>query len=259
MVYRRTSWQVSEFFRDLPVTKIIIAIWVVGFLASILGVPLAAYLRFSPDRLPNILTGLLTNALAVGPDLIGVLLNGLMLYWFGGSLERGWGTRTYLLFLAGVSVAAVVSWQIPCLLVTHQLQPMNGGAWLLISATVVAWAWLNPEQTVLFWFVLPLKAKWIGWITIALVFFMYPMGTVGTGLLFPVFGFFALGSIGFAWAFVYYQRNWAWIPRRASGKGSPRVIRHPASGIFGALLRPLRELQRRRRVARLQRTFRIDK
>lgn len=256
MAVPQQKWsQGQEFFRDIPVTKIVIGIWLISFLSSVLGAPLAEILAFIPGRMPNTITGLVTYPLAIGPDFIGLLLNGLMLFWFGGSLERMWGTRNYLWFLIGTSIASAVIWQLGALLVFRQPTPM-ATPWLLISSAIVAWAWINPEQTILLWFVLPVKAKWIGWVTLALLFFTFPPGGMGIGRL--ILGVFALGGPAFAYAFLWYQRKWAWIPRRSRPKPSSRTLRHPASGPFASLLRPYREWQRRRRANKLQRTFKLD-
>lgn len=189
-------------------------------------------------------------------ESLGVTLGGLMLYWFGGSLERSWGSRGYLLFLLGASLSSLIVWEIGVfVLVSHTLIPM-AGPWMLLTATIVAWAWLNPEQTVMLYFILPLKAKWIGWGSIILLFIEMPLSVIGSGLLVPVLGIFALGGVGFAFAYLWYQRTWAWIPRRKKGK-TTRTLRHPASNVFGGLLRPYREWQRRRRVAKLNKTFKF--
>jgi hypothetical protein len=127
--------------------------------------------------------------------------------------------------------------------------------WLLISTTVVAWAWLNPEATVLFFFVIPMKAKWIGWLDIALLYFMFPPHI---GALQFILGFFALGGVAVAYGYTRYRQVWGWIPRRPKEPATRRSLRHPAANPFQALLRPFREWQRRRRIAYLKRTFHLD-
>jgi membrane associated rhomboid family serine protease len=258
MAYPQSNWpQGREFFRELPVTKMIIGIWLLVFLAEILRLPLAAYLAFVPGAIPNTLTGLVTYPLVSVVDPLSLLINGLMLYQFGGSLERCWNMRTYLLFLIGSSVAAAIVWQFGQFLFYGTLEAM-ATPWLLIASVIVAWVWLNPEQTVLFMFFIPMKAKWIGWITIASLYLLFPPHI---GAMQLITGFFALGGVAFAYAFVRYQRAWGWIPRRPRTRGkrtASRPLRHPASGPFGALLHPYREWQRKRRVAKLQRTFRLD-
>ncbi|MHB9024946.1 MAG: hypothetical protein ACYC7E_12365 [Armatimonadota bacterium] len=253
----RRSWSPGEnFFRGIPVTKIIILIWVGVFLANVLRVPLVALLAFSPVT-PFWLTGLFTYPLAFTGDIIGLLLNGYVFYMFGGSLERGWGARNFLLFLLGVSLAAILLWEIGVLLVIGRLVQL-ATTWLLISAIIVAWAWQNPEEQILLFFVLPIKAKWVGWLDIILTFFLFPTSVVGGGPERLMLGFFSLGGIAAAIGYVWYQHRWGWIPRRPKAAPSRRVIRHPAASPFAFLLRPFREWQRRRRIAYLQRAFRLD-
>ena len=132
--------------------------------------------------------------------------------------------------------------------------------WMMISSVIVAWAWLNPEQTILFWFVLPLKAIWIGWLDIVLLYFLFPSSRGVAGWPVFILGFFALGGVGVALGYDWYRRKWGWIPRNRAPKQPSRnkPIRHPSSTPWGLLTRPLREWQRRRRIAQLQRTFRFE-
>lgn len=178
---------------------------------------------------------------------------------FGGSLERSWGMRKYLFFLVCTSLATIAIWQLGAFLLIGKIIPL-AGPWPLIFAITVAWSWLFPDQMILLYFVVPIKAKWIGWGTIVLLFVNYALGVVGPSLMVLVAGFFGLGGVAFALTFIWYQRNWAWIPRRGRGgkKVKRTVITHPSSSMWGALTRPYREWQRRRRVAHLQKTFKMD-
>ncbi len=231
----------------------------VVFMAEVLGVKAVALLAFVPGMMPSMITGLVTYPLLVGGDFIWVLIDCIVFYWFGSSLERSWGWKGYLIFLLGSTVTSAICWQAGLFLLQQPLHPMSS-PWMLISSCVVAWAWLNPGETVLFWFVLPLRAKWIAWITIAILFFDYPLSAIGPHILVPVLGLFALGGVGFTWGYIWYQRKGAWIPYRRSANAptGSRPMQHPSSGLFGALLRPYRDWQRRRRIAKLKRTFKFD-
>lgn len=243
-------------FRTTPVTVTIIICWVVMFFVGIVVPRAVAWLAFTP-RLPNLVTGLITYPLAVTPgDILSVAFGGLALYWFGGSLERIWGSRTYLLFLLAANAAAALLWEGALLLLLRGFAPL-AGVWLLVSTVVVAWAWINPEETILLWFILPLKAKWVGWLTIAGLFFFQPTSVTSDPLRILMLGPFTLGGVAVALAYDWYRRRWGWIPRRPRAKPT-RALRHPASHPLNALLRPFREWQRRRRVAHLQRTFKLD-
>ena len=263
MATYRSSWAQGEaFFREIPVTKLIILCWVISFLVTffVSPEPLARWLVFDPTRFPNAISGLATYPLLVGGSIISVLIDGLMLYWFGGSLERSWGAARYVLFLLATDAAAALLWLGGVLLFGGSpAAGASGTPWFLISSVIVAWAWLNPDETILFWFVLPLQARWIGWLTIALLYFNYASLSPVNGVLKVLLGCFALGGVAASWAYVHYQRTWGWIPRRRpEAKPKSRVLRHPSSTFFGALTRPWREWQRRRRIAHLQRTFILE-
>ncbi len=255
MAVPQPSWsRGQDFFRNIPATVVIIALWVVLFLASILTEgSIYRFLSYDSTILFNATIGLITYPLVVG-NIIGLLFAGWMMYMFGGSLERGWGTRTFVLFLLASNIAAALVWTLGCFIFGSSAQLAT--PWLMISSFIVAWAWINPEETILVWFVLPLKARWLGWLTIVILYFSFPR--VG-GWRFFIQGFFALGGVAVAVGYDWYRRKWGWIPRpRREKKPSSRVIRHPSSSPLGVMLRPYREWQRRRRIAKLQRTFKFD-
>jgi hypothetical protein len=252
---RWTERTPGSFWRDLPVTKGILLLWVLSFLGSFGGV--TPWLAFRPLEWPFMLTGLLTYPLAIGENIIGLLLNGLMLYWFGGSLERSWGWRRYLGFLLLTNVTAVLIWEIGAWLVLRAL-PAVATPWLMLTSVIVAWAWLNPEETILFWFVLPLKAKWIGWLSIAILFFTFPRMYVPDARVF-LLGFFALGGVAMALLYARHQRLWGWVPKpQRAEKRTRGPIRHPNSTFWGRLTAPWREWKRRRNIAHLKRTIKWE-
>jgi len=264
MAVPQSDWSRGRnFFSTMPVTKVIVGLMAISFLAGILTRgAVNLYLVYVPFILPNMLTGLIGHPFAFGgqDDLINLLISGLMIYWFGGSLERSWGPRLYIAFLVTASAIAALVWTAG--IFVFQQDPgtaVIAGPWLLVASVIVAWAWLNPEETILFWFVLPLKAKWIGWLDIVLLFFLFPSMHHVTGPVLFILGFFALGGVGVAYAFARYHRDWAWILRpQYRARPNRRVLHHPSSSVAGALLRPWREWQRRRRIAHLQRTLHIE-
>lgn len=262
MALPQPRWREGEdFFREVPVTKVIILLWLVSFFVGIIAPGLMALLIFMPFVPPQTLTGFITYPLVVGgaDQIINLIFSGLMLWWFGSSLERSWGSRTYLLFLLACNVATALLWEFGIFLMTTQFTPL-GTPWLMISSVVVAWASLNPNETIMLWFILPIKAKWIGIGTVVFLFFSYVAQTPGNlGILRIIYGVFSLGGVALAYAYARHQRLWGWLPRRPRERHEPshRVLRHPASSPFRFFLRPLQEWQRRRRIAYLQRTLRL--
>ena len=114
MTYRQTTgWSWGHgFFREQPVTVVIIGILLVVALASLLGIPLTEYLAFRQNNLP----GIITYPLAMRFEFFSLLFSVLMLFMFGGSLERSWGMRKYLFFLVCTSLATIAIWQLGALL-----------------------------------------------------------------------------------------------------------------------------------------------
>lgn len=262
MALPQPRWREGEdFFRELPVTKVIILLWLASFFVSIIAPGLIDLLGFKPFDFPQTLTGLVTYPLVFhgAGEIVNLLFSGLMLWWFGGSLERSWGSRTYLLFLLACNIATALLWEFGIFLMTTRFIDM-GTPWLMIASVVVAWASLNPNETIMLWFIIPIQAKWIGIGTVVFLFFSYVAQTPGNyGILRLIFGVFSLGGVALAYAYARHQRLWGWLPRRPRERREPprRVLRHPAANPFRVFLRPFQEWQRRRRIAYLQRTLRL--
>jgi hypothetical protein len=244
--------------RNTPVTTAVLALWVVTFLCmQIRGLgdlnPVA-WLSFNPGNPVGSILGIFTHGFVAPGDLIGLALGGLVFYQFGGSLERAWLPRTFLLFLLLTNAATVVVWEIGRL-VFGGLTPV-AWPWVMVSTVIVAFCWLNPQVQINIMFLIPIQARWLGWITIALTaLFTVPIGLASI---------FTLGGIGAAVAYIHYRDRWGWVVNRrrqtrgpARGVGRP-PLQHPASQPLAWLKRPYTEWQRKRRVAQLEKTFRLD-
>ncbi len=166
---------------------------------------------------------------------IQVLVDGMVLYFFGGSLERAWGGGRFATFffssgiVAGLIIMALSPW-----LGAPVLVGMVGS----FIAVVVAFAALNPYATV-YLFIFPLQARWLAVFVIVYEFFG-DFGRYGSVQLAAVT---IAGVSLFAWAFTIYR---------------PRL---PSIGMRGPGLREQfdRWQQRRRMRAWQRRVGRIDK
>lgn len=259
----------GPFWSTIPVTKAVIGLWLLAFLIDHMFImPVLNWLAFTPFAFPQALTGLLTYPFAIrGMGIFGLLMSGLVFYWFGGSLERSWGPRRFIVFLLATNVAAAILWALGLFLLVRppfvNAMPVIivSGSWFMISSVVAAWAWLNPDETILLFFILPMRSRWVGWLTIAGLGLLLPYGVLAgrQPALIPVLGLFALGGVGVAYLYTEYQRKWGWIPRR---KKTPQPkqprLRLSSSSWWARVTRPFREWQRRRRVAHLQRTIKFD-
>jgi len=89
-----------------------------------------------------------------------VLFNMLTLWMFGIQLERDWGTRRFLKYYFYCGIAAGV-----CVLVVNILLGYWGvvtlGASGAIFGVLVAFGVMYPDQTVLMYFLFPIKAKYL--------------------------------------------------------------------------------------------------
>ena len=110
----------------------------------------------------------LTFPFAHDRNFLYLISDGLVLYFFGGSLERSWGYARFLVFffLAGI-VPGIVE---------LALSPLTGGTLFYgmvggFAAMVVAFAALQPYQTVLL-FIFPLQARWLAVLSVAYELFV---------------------------------------------------------------------------------------
>jgi membrane associated rhomboid family serine protease len=108
---------------------------------------------------------LFTYAYVGMPDPIYLLFLSLWLYSIGGIVESTHGTRNYIFLWIVTSAISVL----PLMLVNGAAR----GPLLAESAVTVMWAARYPNQTIRLFMCLPVKAKWIGWLSVAVVFFFY--------------------------------------------------------------------------------------
>ena len=89
---------------------------------------------------------------------IYVALEIYLLYWLGSALERTWGSFKFTVyFLLGI----VGAW-LGCLITG------SAGNTALYYSLFFAFAYLYPETQLLLFFVVPVKVKWLGWISAVL-------------------------------------------------------------------------------------------
>jgi membrane associated rhomboid family serine protease len=160
-----------------------------------------------------------------------ILVNMLVLYMFGSSLESVWGTHRFLkyYFICGVGAAFCV---IVANLLFGSLDTRTIGASGAIYGLMLAFGLLFPEATILFMFLFPIKAKYFVMI-IGAIAFMSSMGSSSSGVSHVahlggmIFGYFYLRSglvagrvsrAGPGTAATLYQRYRDWKFQRAKKK-----------------------------------------
>lgn len=112
-----------------------------------------------------------------------------LIYWVGTSLERAWGAFTFdVYFLLGMAGAWVA-----CLLTGW------GSSLPLFYSIFFAFAWLFPNVELLFFFVLPVKVKWLGLAAAAL--YLYDMAEL---VFYGQYGQVLAMLLGFANFFIFF-------------------------------------------------------
>jgi membrane associated rhomboid family serine protease len=100
-------------------------------------------------------------------DIKHLLFNMLTLWMFGVQLERDWGTRRFLKYYFYCGIAAGV-----CVLIVNMAMGNWGiptlGASGAIFGVLVAYGVMYPDQNVLMYFLVPIKAKYLVMIFVAI-------------------------------------------------------------------------------------------
>jgi membrane associated rhomboid family serine protease len=159
-----------------------------------------------------------------------ILFNMLALWMFGMTLEQDWGTRRFLkyYFLCGVG-AGICDVAVNALM--HNWGTRTIGASGAIFGLLLAFGVLYPNQQVLFFFLFPMKAKYMVMIVGAIAF----LGAlhVNSG----VSDFAHLGGMAFGYAYLrlrfvrfdmgYFRREYdAWKLRRAKKRFQVYMRKH---------------------------------
>lgn len=184
-------------FKDrIPVVKLLIVVNILTFLLDALlhiG-QLLHYLAFTTVEVISMPWTLFTYPLlGAGAGVISLLFSAYWLWWAGGSLERSWGSRTFALYFFLTSAATALALFVGTLL-TH-IPVSLIGLWLPIAGVTVAFAMINPEQQILFFFIIPLKLKYLALIDAVIVLVSY-------GSMNPLLGLLALTGCAISYRYV---------------------------------------------------------
>lgn len=201
----------------IPLTKLLIIINIFTFLVFALVRVRAVevgllMLMFDPQAAIGRPWTFFTYPLvAQGFGVISMLFAGYWLWVAGGSLERSWGTRTFGIYFFGMSAITALSLFVGYIITSYPIS--LAGLWLPIAGVTVAFAMLNPEQQILFFFIIPLKLKYLALLDVVLVLISYSQGSI-------LMGIFALAGCAVSY----------WYVRRGRYVDYPRSNRRQRGG-----------------------------
>ena len=170
---RRTGQPAS-----IAIIVLAVIVFLISFVASagphIQGSDWESYIAFQPSLVGSRPWTILTYPFAAGVHDVGfldILFGCWWLYGIGGMLERDLGTRRFVIFwLVMTLIPALV--MLGVMMFMGIDMPIRFLA-LPLSGVTVAWATRNPNSQILFMMVIPILAKWVGWITVGLILFGY--------------------------------------------------------------------------------------
>ncbi|GAC1345015.1 MAG: hypothetical protein NVS2B9_16090 [Myxococcales bacterium] len=159
--------------------------------SSGLGQLLADQLVFRPgDVLRGHLWQLVTYTF-FSPDPVGLLISAVVLWMFAGTIERRWGTRRFLtFFFSAVVIAALLTTAVSLVLPSARSYPY-AGTWTAIEAFCAAFALSFPDDQILLMFVLPIQARYLIHISVAMTLLFVVMTGAVVPYLTPMFGLLA--------------------------------------------------------------------
>jgi len=166
-----------------------------------LGLPLYGLLALSPPGSGNFhLWQLLTHPVVHNPGApISFLIDGVVFYFFAGTVEAALGTRhflkIYILAAVGGAAAGLLFGGL-----TSMVLPFAGMMPSLL-ALIVIFGLLQPEATIMLMFVLPIKAKYISYGTVIVTALTFLART-------NPYGAYHLGGIGLAWLVFRSPTHW---------------------------------------------------
>ncbi len=231
----------------MPITKLIIAANVITFFIFAFWMPevLKQFLIFNTKSISGYPWTVFTYPLAGYMSPFSLLFACYWLWIAGGSLERSWSSRTFGIFFFVISAITALGIYLASLIIGAP--QILVGLWLPLAAVTIAFAMLNPEQIILFFFVIPMKLKYLALIDVIFVVLSYIR-------ISPLLAVFALA--GCAVSYWYTTRNrLSFNPIRRQPNG--QVIRiYPMRRMFNIfnrlnLFRLYREYRDRKRLRKL--------
>lgn len=214
----------------IPLTKILLVSNAITYIAIVLfkisAIP--AFLCFQSETVVNRPWTLLTYpAVGMSSGIICLLFACYWLWVAGGSLERSWGTKRFAGFFFVMSAISALGLLAAALV--KGLSVTAAGLWLPLAGVTIAFGMLNPEEQILFCFIIPMKLKYLAILSAVGVL-------VGYGQTSIILGLFALAGCLFSYLYV---RPGRWL----SSGNRDNVIHIYKKPRLSTRLNPIRKMQ----------------
>lgn len=160
-----------------PLVRILIGVnvgvWLVQLLMRAMGLPIEQWLGLVPALVVRgFLWQLGTYMFLHSPvSIFHLLFNMLMLWMFGGELERYWGSKAFLRYYLVCGVGAGVFATVMGFLPIGNPVSITYGASGAIFGLFIAFGIIFAERTILFMLIFPMKARTMAIIMFAVTFF----------------------------------------------------------------------------------------
>lgn len=140
------TYSLKEFVPEIQLLRLTPLVWLKGYVWQLVTYPFIGF----------------------GQPSLWILLELLMLFWFGRDVRRYLGRRQFWLLILWTTIAASVAAVATQLALTSFSEPgldflpfvLMQGQRLLLTVLVAAFATVYGEATIMFFFVLPIKARW---------------------------------------------------------------------------------------------------
>ncbi|MGQ9455840.1 MAG: rhomboid family intramembrane serine protease [Armatimonadota bacterium] len=145
-------------------------------------------------------------------DVISVLFACYWLWVAGGSLERAWGSTKFATYFFSMSAISALG-----LFPAWIISGTNVGAsglWLPLAGATIAFAMRDPERQILFFFLIPLKLKYLALLDVVILLVSY-------GRISPVCGL--LGLTGCVYSYAYVRARWSY--KRVYYQPDDKIVR----------------------------------
>ena len=140
-------------------------------------------------------------------SIFGLAISLYFYYWIGSTLEQRWGTPRFTIYYLGGVVLTIIG--------TLAASAISGNPYLFAAGAdyvnlsmFLAFAVLFPDATVLLFFIIPVKMKWLGLVSGGLFLLQILGSAIGgnlAGVVLPVVAL--LNFVLFMWPQVVYTRQ----------------------------------------------------